>query len=183
MAAPRSEIVVRSVAAGEAEALVPRLAQILTDCVDGGASIGFMASFSRSEADAFWRGVLPAIAAGERVLLVAELDGVVVGTVQVVLALPPNQPHRGELTKMLVHRDGRERGVGAKLLAAAERIARERGKSLLVLDTFKDTAAYRLYRRCGWSEVGVIPRFALWPDGRFGDTVVFYKDLDGRAAA
>ena len=78
---------------------------------------------------------------------------------------------------MLVHRSARERGVGARLLAAAEDTARERDKSLLVLDTFKDTAAYRLYRRSGWTEVGVIPRFALWPDGRPGDTVVFYKDV------
>jgi GNAT superfamily N-acetyltransferase len=136
-----------------------------------------MAPLALAEARAFWEDVARGVAAGERVLLVAQRGGVAVGTVQVILALPPNQPHRSEITKMLVQPGDRGGGVGARLLAAAEDVARERGKSLLVLDTFKDTAAYRLYRRCGWTEVGAIPRYALWPDGRFGDTVVFYKEL------
>jgi ribosomal protein S18 acetylase RimI-like enzyme len=144
-----------------------------------------MAGFSVGDAERFWRDVLPAVAAGERLLLVAERrgpGGEVVGTVQVVLALPPNQPHRAELTKLLVHGDARRRGAGARLLAAAEDAARARGKTLLVLDTFAGTEAYRLYRRAGWTEVGVIPSYALYPDGRPGDTVVFYKVLGGMEA-
>jgi len=118
------------------------------------------------------------VESGDRLLFVAERneDREVIGTVQLVLALPPNQPHRGEITKMLVHRDARRRGAGEALLRAAQDAAVAAGRTLLTLDT-ASADAERLYERLGWRRVGVIPDYALWPDGRFVDTVVFYKRL------
>jgi GNAT superfamily N-acetyltransferase len=139
--------------------------------------VSFLPPLPASEAEAFWRGVGRGVAAGDRLLLVAERATTLVGTVQVLLAKPPNQPHRGELAKMLVHRSARRRGIGARLLARAEQIALERGKTLLVLDTWRGGDAERLYRRAGWRQVGVIPDFAVLADGSLGDTVIFYKNL------
>ena len=154
------------------------LARVLADCVGGGASVGFMAPLDEARAERFWLGVLESAGSGERIVLVAQDrdSGDVVGTVQVVLQVPENQPHRGELAKMLVHRGARRRGVGEALLLAAERAARGAGKTLLVLDT-ASADAERLYHRVGWRRVGVIPGYALGPRGGFVDTVVFYRDL------
>jgi ribosomal protein S18 acetylase RimI-like enzyme len=155
----------------------PGLVDVLVDCVDGGASIGFLHPFGADRARVFWDGALAGAGQGERVLLVAHdpEDGVL-GTVQVVLAAPENQPHRGEITKMLVHRRARRRGIGAALMRAAEAAAVDAGKTLLTLDT-ASADAERLYDRLGWRRVGTIPDYALWPDGRPVDTVVFYKAL------
>jgi GNAT superfamily N-acetyltransferase len=161
---------------GERE--IRQLADVLVDCVEGGASVSFMLPISREKADAFWRSLAPAVARGERIILVAEdAAGTIVGTVTVVLNLPENQPHRGDVAKMLVHRSVRQRGLGAALLAAAEHHARRAGKSLLVLDTVSGGPAERLYVRHGWQRCGEIPDFALWPDGRFCATTVLYKFL------
>ena len=100
-----------------------------------------------------------------------------VGTVQVVLALPPNQPHRAEIAKLLVHRSARRRGIAELLMERAEAEARVEGKTLLVLDTVTGDDAERLYERLGWTRVGVIPGYALYPDGRPCDTTVFWKSL------
>jgi GNAT superfamily N-acetyltransferase len=155
------------------------LAEVLIDCVEGGASVSFMLPLSVEKAEAFWQGVAEAVAKRERILLVAvDPDGVVVGTVQVILAQPENQPHRGDLAKMLVHRRARGRGLGAVLLAAAEEAARAAGKTLLVLDTVSGSPGYRLYSRHGWQRVGEIPDYARWPDGRLCPTTVFYKKLN-----
>jgi ribosomal protein S18 acetylase RimI-like enzyme len=156
------------------------LVEVVVDCVDGGASIGFLQPFGPERAGAFWDGELAAAGRGERVLLVAEdpATGAVVGTVQVVVAAPENQPHRGEITKMLVHRRARRRGVGERLMRAAEAAALGAGKTLLTLDTASPDAE-RLYDRLGWRRVGVIPDYALWPDGRPVDTLVLYKALTG----
>jgi GNAT superfamily N-acetyltransferase len=132
---------------------------------------------SREKAGAYWRAVAESAARGERLLLAAIDDaGVIVGTVQVMLDLPENQPHRGDLAKMLVHRRARRRGVGAALLDAAEQSAREEGRSLLVLDT-ASAEAERLYERQGWERVGVVPGYALYPDGRPCATTFFFKSL------
>jgi ribosomal protein S18 acetylase RimI-like enzyme len=162
---------------GEA-GLADALANVLVDCVDGGASVGFMSPLTRGRATAFWSDVLLSAARGERIVFVAEEPetGAVVGTVQVLLAAPENQPHRGEIAKMLVHRRARRRGVGEALMRAAETAAADAGKTLLVLDT-ASADADRLYVRLGWQRVGVIPDYALWPDGGFVDTTVYYKDL------
>jgi GNAT superfamily N-acetyltransferase len=155
------------------------LSSILVDCVDGGASVGFMAPLDDGRAALFWRGALAEAARGDRVVLVAEdaVSGQAIGTVSVSLAAPENQPHRGEITKMLVRRDARRRGTGEHLMRAAEEAARIHGKTLLVLDT-ASADAERLYQRLGWSRVGTIPDYALGPHGGLVDTVVFYKVLD-----
>ena len=153
------------------------LSDVLIDCVEGGASVSFMLPMTRAKADAFWRRTGASAARGERVVLAAE-DGTgeIVGTAQIILEQPENQPHRGDLAKMLVHRRARRRGVGAALLAAAERTALDAGKTLLVLDTASDDAE-RLYGRNGWQPCGEVPGYALLPDGRPCATTFFYKFL------
>jgi len=159
------------------EAQLRGLAAVLADCVDGGASVSFMHPLSEERAQAFWRDVAAGVASGERALLVAQDEEGILGTVQVVLAQPENQPHRGEVAKMLVHRRARRRGIGGLLMKAAERVARERGKTLLVLDT-SSADAERLYERSGWVRVGSIPGFALLPHGEPCATTFFYRELD-----
>lgn len=171
--------VVRRLDSREAVERVGVLSDVLIDCVEGGASVSFMLPMTRAKADAFWRGVAEGVATGDRILLVAEdpADGAVVGTVQVVFAWPENQPHRGDVAKMLVRRSARRRGLGAQLVRAAEDAARGAGRTLLVLDTVTGSDAERLYARLGWRRVGVVPDYALWPDGRPCDTTFFYRDL------
>ncbi|HEY8050961.1 MAG TPA: GNAT family N-acetyltransferase [Ramlibacter sp.] len=152
------------------------LCDVIIDCVEGGASVSFMQPMTRDKALRFWRGVCESAARGERVLLVAEDEGRIVGTVQVLVDMPENQPHRGDVLKMLVHSSQRRKGIGEALMAAAEAAARAAGRTLLVLDTASDTAA-RLYERCGYRRVGSIPDYALLPAGGYCDTVYFYKQL------
>jgi GNAT superfamily N-acetyltransferase len=155
------------------------LTEVLIDCVAGGASVSFMWPLSRERAVAFWRGVAASAARGERLVYVAyDVAEQIVGTVQVILNQPENQPHRGDLAKMLVHRRARRRGVGAALLAAAERGARAAGKTLLVLDTVSGGDGERLYARHGWQRCGEIPDYALWPNGELCATTVFFKRLN-----
>jgi GNAT superfamily N-acetyltransferase len=165
--------------------VVEGLADVLIDCVDGGASVSFMAPLHRGRAVTFWRGALDAAARGERIVLVAEdaATGRVVGTVQVVLAMPENQPHRAEVAKMLVHRDARRRGLGSALMRAAEAAASAAGRTLLVLDTATGGDAERLYTRLGWQRCGVIPRYALLPHGGLCGTTLFYRELTATVAA
>jgi len=156
---------------------IGQLTEVLLDCVDGGASVSFMAPLAREKALAFWRGCADSAARGDRVLLLArDAAGDVIGTVQVVLAQPDNQPHRGDVSKMLVHRRGRRQGIGEALMRAAEAAAAAAGKTLLVLDT-ASAEAERLYARCGWQPVGRVPGYALLPQGGLCDTVYFYKQL------
>jgi GNAT superfamily N-acetyltransferase len=159
------------------------LSDVLMDCVEGGASVSFMSPMMRATAETFWRGAAAATARGERLIVVAEDDAGILGTVTVILNLPENQPHRAEVAKMLVHRRARRRGVGAMLLTEAERWALERGKTLLTLDTVSGSAADRLYARQGWKRCGEVPNFALWPDGRFCAATIFYKELRPHAGA
>ena len=156
---------------------IDALADVLIDCVEGGASVSFMLPLTRDRAIAFWRRVAQGIDAGERVLLVAEDAHGICGTVQLAFDLPENQPHRGDLSKMLVARRVRRRGLGAVLVRAAEAAARECGKTLLVLDAVTDGDGARLYERLGWVRVGVIPNYALMPEGGPCDTTVYYRDL------
>jgi GNAT superfamily N-acetyltransferase len=165
----------RLTAIGEQE--LRGLCDVLVDCVAGGASVSFMHPMTRAKAEAFWSGVATNLVRGERLVLVAEDEQGIVGTVQVILSLPENQPHRGDVAKMLVHRRARRRGVGAALLAAAEHSALETGRTLLVLDTVTGGDAERLYARQGWQRCGEIPNYALFPAGGFCSTTVFYKAL------
>jgi len=169
------QIEVRRLAGAELEEHLDELAAVLADCVDGGASVGYLAPFSPAQARAELEGMAAEVDRGRRLLLAAFDGGRVVGTVQVILALPPNQPHRGEIAKLLVHRSARRRGVARLLMERAESEASAEGKSLLVLDTVTGDPAERLYERLGWTRVGVIPGYALYPDGRPCDTTVFWK--------
>jgi GNAT superfamily N-acetyltransferase len=166
--------------AGAEPGLAEALTEILLDVVEGGASVGFMAPLSRAKALAFWEGALASAARGERILMVAEdtATGGIVGTVQVVLAMPDNQPHRADVAKMQVKRSARRQGVGAALMRAAEVAAREAGKTVLVLDTATGGDAERLYARMGWQRCGVIPDYALSPHGGRCSTTVFYRLLE-----
>lgn len=155
---------------------IEALSQLLIDCVEGGASVSFMHPLPLHKARAFWQQVAEDLPRGERALLVAEDAGGIVGTVQLVLAQPENQPHRADLSKMLVHRRARRHGVGAELLAAAELLARDCGKTLLVLDT-ASADAERLYSRAGWVPCGVVPGYALLPHGGLCATTFFYRQL------
>ncbi len=159
------------------DAQIDGLADVLIDCVEGGASVSFMHPLTRQRAVTFWRRVAQGVAAGERVLLVAEDAHGLCGTVQLAFDLPENQPHRADLSKMLVHRRARRQGLGAALLGAAEAAARECGKSLLVLDTVTGGDGARLYARLGWVRVGDIPGYALMPRGGLCSTTVYYREL------
>lgn len=156
---------------------VRALAEILADCVAAGASVSFMAPFPLASAESFFRGVIASVERGERILLGAFVNGALRGTVQIVTATPPNQPHRGDVAKLLVSPQARGAGVGQALMMAVEEHARTEGKTLLTLDTVTGSVAERLYERTGWVKVGVIPDYAMFPDGRWCDTTVFYKKI------
>jgi GNAT superfamily N-acetyltransferase len=153
------------------------LVDLLVDCVDGDASVSFMYPLAPATARDFWRRVAAGVAAGERALLVAEDATGIVGTVQLIVEQPENQPHRADLAKMLVYRRARRRGLGAALVRAAEQMGRDCGKTLLVLDTIPDSDAERLYARLGWERVGAIPDYAFLPRGGLSPTVVYYRRL------
>ena len=165
----------RVLTAGDAE--IEGLADVLIDCVEGGASVSFMLPLTRERATGFWRHVADGVNRTERALIVAEDAEGICGTVQLVLAQPENQPHRADLAKMLVHRRARRKGLGSALVRAAEATARECGKTLLVLDAVTDGDAARMYARLGWVRVGDVPGFALMPTGEPCSTTYFYRDL------
>ncbi len=162
-------------ALGEAE--IEELSSLLIDCVEGGASIGFLLPLTRARARAYWQSLGAEVTRSARLVLVAEQDsGPLLGTLQLALEQPENKPHRADVAKMLVRRAARRRGIGAALLAAAERAAGAAGRTLLVLDTATEEAA-RLYARHGWQLCGSIPNYALRPDGTPCATRVYYKAL------
>ncbi len=159
------------------DALVDGLADVLMDCVESDASVSFMHPLTRERALSFWRHVGDGVAAGERILLVASDDHGLCGTVQLVFPSSENQPHRADVSKMLVHRRARRKGLGAALMRNAEAAARDAGRTLLVLDTASEDAK-RLYERLGWIRVGTVPDYALLPRGGYCDTVFYYRKLD-----
>ena len=157
-----------------AKAAIGELADVLADCVAGGASVNFMLPYSRDDAAAFFEKVIASVARDETVLVAAKLSGRIVGTVQLGIDTPPNQPHRADIKKLLVHRAARGHGIGAALMTRIEQEAKARGRTLLVLDT-AGAEAERLYVRGGWQRVGTIPDYAMWPDGGFCDSTFFWK--------
>jgi len=161
---------------------IDELADVLLDCVEGGASVSFMQPMTRDTALAFWRRVAAGVESGARALLVAEDAHGVCGTVQLILDLPENQPHRADVAKMLVHRRVRRQGLGAALMRAAEAMALDCGRTLLVLDTVTGADGERLYARLGWQRVGEVPRYALMPRGGYCSTTFFYRDLSANPA-
>jgi GNAT superfamily N-acetyltransferase len=158
------------------EDVVRQLADVLVDAVQSGASVSFMAGLRHEDAAEWWRKTLSANSP-PRVVLVARDDEGVVGTVQLISAWAPNQPHRGDVAKLLVHRRARGRGIARALMQEVEHQAREQRFTLLMLDTCQGSAAEKLYSSLGWTRVGVVPNFALNPDGSPCDTVFFYRQL------
>lgn len=160
-----------------AQAAIPALAEVLCDCVDGGASVSFMHPLSVARAAQFWHGVAKAVERGTTALWIGSGgDGVVQGTVQLQLVATENQPHRAEVAKLLVHRHARKGGLAAALMTALEKHAAEIGRTTLVLDT-ASAEAERVYQRLGWQLAGVIPLYALYPDGRPCSTSIYWKHL------
>jgi ribosomal protein S18 acetylase RimI-like enzyme len=159
------------------EKQIEELAAVLIDCVEAGAAIGFMLPITRARALWFWRRVAHDVAEGKRVLLIAEDEAGVCGTVQLILDLPDNQPHRADLSKMLVHRRSRRQGLAEELMRAAEAAALDSDRTLLVLDAVTDGDAARLYERLGWVRVGEIPGYALMPNGGLCGTTYYYRQL------
>jgi GNAT superfamily N-acetyltransferase len=172
-------IEIRELTPDEARARIGELADVLIDCVEGGASVSFMWPLGRAEAEGFFAKAADGVERGERILLAAFLDGRLVGTVQIVTATPPNQPHRADVAKLLVHRAARGQGIASRLMQGVEHASRRAGKTVLVLDTVTGGDAERLYLRLGWNRVGVIPNYALFPNGDYCDTTVFSKQLAG----
>ena len=171
------ELEIRRLAPAEIHQHLDGLAGVLLDCVTGGASVRYMAPFSHEQSRGAFEAVALEVEQGRRLLLAAFASEELVGTVQVHLAMQPNSPHRAEIAQLLVHRAARKRGIARRLMERAETEARAEGKTLLVLDTVTGDGAERLYERLGWTRVGVIPGYALYPDGRPCDTTVFWKSL------
>ena len=168
---------IRQLSAEETRHHLGALAGVLLDCVAGGASVSFMASLTRTQAEAFFEAVWQGVHRGERILLAAFDDSQLIGTVQIVNASAPNQPHRADIAKLLVHRSARGQGVAGRLMRQAEEASLRAGKTLLTLDTATGSVAEKLYASLGWTRVGVIPNYAQYPDGRWCDTTVFFKNL------
>jgi GNAT superfamily N-acetyltransferase len=161
----------------EIEAALPDLIEILHASVHAGASIGFVLPFPLAESEAFWRSLLPAFTAGDRLLFLARLDGRIVGTAQLILAGMPNGRHRAEIAKVMVHPSARRRGLARALMLAAEAAARAHARRLLLLDTTTGRDAERLYTALGYATIGVIPAYAADPDGSIHPTTIMAKDL------
>jgi len=175
--AAAEQIEIRRLAGSELDGALDGLAAVLHDCVAGGASVSYLEPFSHEQARSVFEDFAAEVEQGRRLIVAAFAAGELIGTVQVILALPPNQPHRAEIAKLLVHRSARRRGIAQLLMERAEAEARAEGKTLLVLDTVTGDSAERLYERLGWTRVGVIPGCALYPDRRPCDTTIFWKAL------
>jgi GNAT superfamily N-acetyltransferase len=169
---------IRELDGAAALARVDELAEVLRDCVEGGASVGFMLPLSKGRPEAFWQQIAATVAAGQRHLFVAEDEaGRICGTLSLVIDMPDNQPHRADVSKMLVHRRARRQGIAEQLLRTLEAKARELGRTTLVLDTVTGSDASRVYERTGWLKAGDIPNYALMPDGAFCSTTYYFKRL------
>jgi ribosomal protein S18 acetylase RimI-like enzyme len=170
-------IELRTLNAQDVQAHISELTTVLIDCLQGGASVSFVAGISNRQATEFFENVSESVRRNERILVAAFIGGVLVGTVQVVTSMPENQPHRAEVAKLLVARSAGGQGVGTALMRHAEEVSRVAGKTLLVLDTATESDAERLYQRMGWTRVGVIPNYSLLPNGVFCGTTIFWKEL------
>jgi len=168
---------IRFLSAEEAVAAIPALSELLRDSIEDNASMGFMAPYDRSEARTFWQGVADGVADGFTVLAVAADGDDIVGTVQAGFARKTNQPHRGDVMKLIVRRDMRGRGIARLLMERLETECLKRDRWLMVLDTATGSAAEAIYPRLGWQRVGVVPEYALYPDGDYCGTTFFYKRL------
>lgn len=173
-----TSLTLRTLSRDDVLAHIDALADILENCVNGGASVSFMLPFTHEKAHTFWLGVAESVGRQERtVLACADEQGELIGTVQLITDQPENQPHRADVAKLLVHEKARRKGAAMALMEALEAEARKHGVSVLVLDTSTGSGAETFYQRAGWQKVGEIPRYALMPDGAMTATSVFYKFL------
>lgn len=169
--------VIHRLSAAETRFWQQRLAAILQDAVHDGASVGYLAPLSDADARAYWASIIDALETPHRILLVAEVDGEIAGTVQLVLETRPNGLHRAEVSKLLVHTDYRRRGIARALMQRIEEEARAASRTLLVLDTQTGEPAEGLYYRLGYVRTGIVPDYAGFPDGRLGATTFMHKRL------
>ncbi|STE16982.1 GNAT family N-acetyltransferase [Citrobacter sp. wls718] len=157
---------------------IDELCDVFEQCVNDGASVSFIHPFNRDKSLPFWTGVAQSVACGERIVLAAEnTQGILVGTVQLIVDQPENQPHRADVAKLLVHPSARRTGIARELMNALETCARQQHKTTLVLDTATGSAAELFYHNCGWQNAGMIPNYAQMPDGTLTGTTLFYKSL------
>jgi GNAT superfamily N-acetyltransferase len=171
-------MLVQLLSAEDAAKAVPRLAEILIDAVAAGAGVSFMHPLSKGDATLFWRDHLPDIEAGKTFLLVCSNDaGVIVGTVMLMKAWAPNQPHRADVGKLLVHSQHQRQGVASALIHAVESHAAKIGLKLITFDAVSGGNAEAFYRTMGYHFVGIIPRYAYSGTGKLDDTAFFYKEL------
>jgi GNAT superfamily N-acetyltransferase len=168
-------LVLRKITAAE-DGLLEKLSTLIIDAVDGGASIGYLAPMSRASAQAFWNGVFAALGPSHA-LWVAELEGEVVGSVQLSLCQKENGRHRGEVQKLFVLQARRGLGIAAALMGALEQHARDQALRLLVLDTSVDSPAEQVYQRLGWTKAGEFPDYALNADGSRNGTALYFKQF------
>ena len=168
-------VTIERVGSGAAQSDIRGLAQLLLDAIDSNAGVSFLSGLTEDEAEAWWRSILNTSA--RAIVLVARDSEGVVGTVQLQPSWAPNQPHRADIAKLIVHRKARRKGIARDLMREIERLAKDAGFTLLLLDTCKGTAAERFYQSLGWTRVGEVPHFALNPDGTPCDTVFFYRQL------
>jgi GNAT superfamily N-acetyltransferase len=162
---------------GEAEADLDGLADVILDCIDGGASVGFLYGVTREDLKAFWRDTLAAVETGAAMLFVARDDEKLVGTVLLHPVPKPNQPHRADVSKLIVSSRARRRGVATRLMDALEAHALSLGRTLLTLDTETGSGAEQFYQRRGYVRVGDIPNYCLGNDGGPSGTTIYYKQL------
>lgn len=169
-------MIIRELASSEYNAAVPRLADILVDAVDAGAGVTFLWPLEKKVAEKFWRKTAGSVRDGSTIQFVAEDKGVIAGTVLLQKASAPNQPHRCEVAKLLVHRDFRRKGLGTLLMRALEARARELGFTLVNFDAVAHGAPEQFYRELGFTCAGYIPGYAYGREG-IHDTALFYKKL------
>ncbi|MCX6429964.1 MAG: GNAT family N-acetyltransferase [Actinobacteria bacterium] len=170
-------IEIRVLTAAEMEKLLPRFAEILCESVLSGASMHFLADITQESAKDFWRGVLEKAQSNSVRVLGAFVEGVLAGTVTLVLDTPPNQQHRADVSKLLVSSQYRRRGIARALMSELENVAQEAKRRLLVLDTGSGSGAEFLYLELGWIKVGEIPRYSLEMNGELLASSYFYKEL------
>ena len=157
---------------------IPDLATLLVDAVEDGASVGFVMPFTHEDATAWWRELSGDVAVGHIVVVLLRAEGGrPAGTAQLRLAQYPNQRHRADVAKVLVHSGMRRKGFGRALMSALEDVARRQGRTLLVLDTISGSDAAVMYQRLGWTRAGEIPRYAAMPDGALAPTTYYFKDI------
>jgi ribosomal protein S18 acetylase RimI-like enzyme len=168
---------IEALAPSEFDGAITALARLVSDAVDDGASVNFLAGATVEHASDWWRRRRADVLDGTTTVFVARVGGAIVGSTILERSRNQNSQHRAEIGKVIVHSSLRRRGLGARLMAAAERRARDDGRWMLLLDAATGTPAEAFYRALGWKVLGVVPNHSRRPDGTLADTTFFWKDL------